>query len=95
MTCVDCRFWLKGTTPDFAPDDLQQGECHRRAPAPAFDLPLIVARIQAENGDLSSEAYHYRPDDVYPWSSRCSAWPVTMSDTFCGDFAPAKQVSFV
>ena len=94
MKCADCKFWVLASG-SLKPEDEDPavGECHRRAPAPTFDGPLIVARMLSEHGELNIED----AGDVDSWATRCVAWPMTFHEAFCGDHMPTgqKRVGFV
>lgn len=94
MKCADCKFWLRAIDQRFKSEDPSDawGDCHRYAPRPAFEAPLVVATIERLLGTAEME----QGDPRGPWTvdnteDRYIAWPSLHGEDFCGEFAPRQD----
>lgn len=93
MKCADCKFWRRDAAQQFTSDDPADawGTCHRYAPRPSFETPLVVAQITRLFGtpeiDREDPRGQWHVDDP---EDRYIAWPSLHGEDFCGEFV-ARQ----
>jgi len=90
--CKTCRFWLYDqTTNGFEPapedGDIAFGQCRRRAPVVVGGLAALCVPSVPYGGGLIRDA-ELEATQIY----RASIQPVSESDDWCGEYAPAKEV---
>lgn len=92
--CGNCKFWKLEEQDD---DADAMGSCHRHAPRPTFEGPLIVAELVRDRGLVAITAADLSDrGDVEGWYRRMRAWPATGENEFCGEFAARlERKSFV